>query len=292
MAPFDLRQNSIVERCLETNMIHPSISVYVTSGATSDRRISIACDLAQKMNAKLIGLGCQSISGMAFPSGSVSNRLLKREYEHAAVELTRREARFRELVDCKVPHVEWRGSNDYPLKAFMDKLRSVDLLVIGSDSEAPLEHRFNPATIVMQAGRPVLYVPDHVKTAPFRRAIIAWKDGRESRRVLADALPFLRKAKDILLLGICEDVQTPKEVLEILSDVSSYLASHEITVELKVSHSEKRSVAEELLLQAKQYDADVIVAGAYGRSQIGEWIFGGVTETLLDQPPCACLLSH
>ena len=273
-------------------MIHPSISVYVSSGAASDRRINIACDLAQKMKAKLIGLGCQSISSMAFPNGSVSNRLLSLEYERAAAELMRRETRFRELVNCQIPRLEWRGGNDYPLKAFINKLRSVDLLVIGSDSEAPLEHRFNPTTIVMQAGRPVLYVPDHVKTVPFRRAIIAWKDGRESRRVLADALPFLKKTKNILLLGICEDTQTRQSVREILSEVGSYLLGHEITAELKVSHPEKHSVAEELLLQAKQYDADVIVAGAYGRSQIGEWIFGGVTETLLNQPPCACLLSH
>lgn len=95
-----------------------------------------------------------------------------------------------------------------------------------------------------------------------------------------------------MLLGICEEAQTQQEVYEALSDVSSYLLGHEITVELKIAHSGKHSVEEVLLLQAKQYDADIIVAGAYGRSQIGEWIFGGVTETLLNQPPCACLLSH
>lgn len=287
-----MRQKRTVERCLEINMIHPSISVYVSSGAASDRRVNIACELTQKMNAKLVGLGCQSISSKAFPNGPVSNRLLKLEFEHATAELTQREKRFRELAACKTPHLEWRGSNDYPLKAFINKLRSVDLLVIGSDSEAPLEHRFNPATIIMQAGRPILYVPDHVKTVPFRRAIIAWKDGRESRCALANALPFLKITKDILLLGICEEAQTQQEVHEILSDVGSYLLGHEITVEPKVAHSGNYSVAEELLLQAKQYDADVIVAGAYGRSQIGEWIFGGVTEVLLNQPPCACLLSH
>lgn len=123
-------------------MAHPSISVYVSSGAASDRRVNIACELAQKMNAKLVGLGCQSISSKNFPNGPVSNRLLKLEYEHAAAELTQREKRFRELAACKTPHIEWRRSNDYPLKAFINKLRSVDLLVIGSDSEAPLEHRF------------------------------------------------------------------------------------------------------------------------------------------------------
>jgi len=37
---------------------------------------------------------------------------------------------------------------------------------------------------------------------------------------------------------------------------------------------------------------DLIVAGGYGHSRLGEWIFGGVTHELLGSSPVCCMLSH
>jgi nucleotide-binding universal stress UspA family protein len=37
---------------------------------------------------------------------------------------------------------------------------------------------------------------------------------------------------------------------------------------------------------------DLIVAGGYGPSRLGEWIFGGVTHDLMTTSPVCCLLSH
>src|SRR5262245_22271003 len=39
--------------------------------------------------------------------------------------------------------------------------------------------------------------------------------------------------------------------------------------------------AAELLHVVKEEKADLIVAGGYGHSRLGEWIFGGVTRELL-----------
>jgi nucleotide-binding universal stress UspA family protein len=50
---------------------------------------------------------------------------------------------------------------------------------------------------------------------------------------------------------------------------------------------------ENLLLDlAKQHHADLIVAGAYGRTRFSEWIFGGVTRHLLLNSPVPCLFSN
>jgi nucleotide-binding universal stress UspA family protein len=43
---------------------------------------------------------------------------------------------------------------------------------------------------------------------------------------------------------------------------------------------------------AKDGNADLIVAGAYGRSRLGEWMFGGVTHKLLAKSQLCCLFSH
>lgn len=43
---------------------------------------------------------------------------------------------------------------------------------------------------------------------------------------------------------------------------------------------------------ARDFDADLIVAGAYGYSRLQEWFFGGVTRDLLAKPSVCCLMSH
>ena len=37
---------------------------------------------------------------------------------------------------------------------------------------------------------------------------------------------------------------------------------------------------------------EMLVAGAYGRGRIGEWIFGGVTRDVLLNPDFCVLISH
>jgi nucleotide-binding universal stress UspA family protein len=51
-------------------------------------------------------------------------------------------------------------------------------------------------------------------------------------------------------------------------------------------------VAAELLRLVRDEGADLIVAGGYGHSRLGEWIFGGVTHELLVSSPVCCMLSH
>ena len=52
------------------------------------------------------------------------------------------------------------------------------------------------------------------------------------------------------------------------------------------------SGASQLLQVAKDERADLIVAGAYGHTRLGEWIFGGMTRELLSTSPICCLMSH
>ena len=54
----------------------------------------------------------------------------------------------------------------------------------------------------------------------------------------------------------------------------------------------KGGVAEKLIGLARAEGADLIVAGAYGYSRLGERAFGGVTQGLLTSSPVCCLLSH
>ena len=46
------------------------------------------------------------------------------------------------------------------------------------------------------------------------------------------------------------------------------------------------------MTRAGQLGADLIVAGGYGHTRLGEWAFGGMTRSLLEQERYFTLLSH
>jgi nucleotide-binding universal stress UspA family protein len=120
--------------------------------------------------------------------------------------------------------------------------------------------------------------------------VVAWKDTRECRRAVRDALPFLQQAEEILIVGIDEgQSETAKGHL---SDVAGYLRRHGVVVAREVWRQARGPVAAELLHLVRDEGADLIVAGGYGHGRLGEWIFGGVTHELLTSSPVCCMLSH
>jgi len=134
-------------------------------------------------------------------------------------------------------------------------------------------------------------VPDTVTALPLRRVVVAWKDTRESRRAVRDALPFLQQAKEVLLVEVGEN-ESESQAKKNLADVGAYLVRHRVIVAAEVWRRPRRPVVIELLDVVEKEKADLIVAGGYGHSRLGEWIFGGATRELLSASPVCCLLSH
>jgi nucleotide-binding universal stress UspA family protein len=121
--------------------------------------------------------------------------------------------------------------------------------------------------------------------------LIAWKDTREARRAVSDALPFLHSATHVTIVGICE-TEDEGSVSKQVNDVADYLARHGISGDPRVIPDRGVSAAEQLTNLARKEGADFLVAGAYGHSRLGEWFFGGVTRNLLAASPICCLMSH
>ena len=277
-------------------MQHSTLMVYVTSGATSDMRIRIASELAARFESKLIGMSiCTYPAGAFSSSGPIDDGELKYETQKLVSELESRRTHFLQIAAENNSRNAWRSGAHFPTQAVLHELRSSDLLIIGRD-ESNSTNKFNqgidPVTVLLRAGRPVLMIPSHVTSLPLQRIVVAWKDTREARRVVLDALPYLRRANSVFVAAVCEPGAEEAEIRNQLEDVSNYLAGHGVPAELKIILKPKHSVGEEIIHLAKKEDADLIVAGAYGHSRAGEWIFGGVTETLVTKSPISCFLSH
>jgi len=76
------------------------------------------------------------------------------------------------------------------------------------------------------------------------------------------------------------------------ADIARYLARHGAHVEVRRLSSGGEDVGRVLLSQAATFGADLIVMGAYGHSHLNEWIFGGVTRTVLHEAGLPVLMSR
>ena len=145
----------------------------------------------------------------------------------------------------------------------------------------------------MQAGRPLLMVPDTVQGVDLRSVLVAWKDTPEARRVIVDSLPLLRKAKDVTIAEIPEQGDVRLPVLTRLRDVTAWLSRHGVSAtELVPDPDQDRDPASQLDKIAGDLGTTVIVAGAYGHSRFSELMLGGMTQHLMTQTARCVVLSH
>ena len=112
-----------------------------------------------------------------------------------------------------------------------------------------------------------------------------------SRRALTDALPLLSKAAKVSVIGIAED-GNEKANRDLVADVSDFIRMHGKDATAMAMSSNGHSTAEQLLAYAKANEVGLIVLGGYGHVRTREWIFGGVTRSLLRTNQVCCLFSH
>jgi nucleotide-binding universal stress UspA family protein len=185
--------------------------------------------------------------------------------------------------------IEWRTALEIPAELIAREARAADLVIVGPRHAGDNVHDLaDPGAILLRAGRPVLVVPDVIAPLQLHRAVVAWKDTRECRRAVRDALPFLQQAKEVLLVEIGED-EAEARARKSLADVANYLVRHRVIVAAEVWRRARGPAATELLQLVEDEKADLIVAGGYGHTRLGEWIFGGVTHELLESSPVCCL---
>jgi nucleotide-binding universal stress UspA family protein len=273
-------------------MSYASLMTYVEADAAPEQRVRLAASLADKFNATLIGL-----SALAVPPPVVADGIVMSDVTEADVELLRaclaeRGKWFHRIAGGDQRRIEWRAVLDLPNEALTREARSADLVVIGR-TKAPgsMYRALDPGGAILKLGRPTLVVPEGVSALRGEHVVIGWKDTREARRAVRDAVPLLQRATRVTIVEACGPDEA-KTALGRLDDVARYLTYHRIEAGPKVMLEQKGSGASQLIRIAQDEHADLLVTGAYGHSRLGEWIFGGMTRELLATSPICCLMSH
>lgn len=273
-------------------MSFAAMMVHVDVERDSEQRVQLALGLADRFQSTLIGVAGTALRPV-FAAGGVVVYVDPTEHDRQkmAARLDEMGAKFCAQGQY-IKNIEWRTALETPSELVAREARAADLVIVGPRQMGNDVHDLvDPGAILLRAGRPVLVVPDVVPPLPLQRVVVAWKDTRECRRAVRDALPFLQQAKEVLLVEISEDGAESKAKKN-LADVANYLVRHRVIVAAQVWRRARGPVAGELLHVVREEDADLIVAGGYGHTRLGEWIFGGVSHELLGSSPVCCLLSH
>jgi len=273
-------------------MSYTTFLVHIDAEGDSGNRVGITVDLAKRSQSALIGIGGWS-PGMGFAAdvAIIDEDPIKHQTEELVALMMAAERRFRTAAK-DIKQVECRGKLGLPLGHLTRESRAAGLVVIGMQA-AKEGHcvSLDPGAAVLRMGRPVLAVPNGIGELNASRIVVAWKDCREARRAVRDALPMLQGADEVMVVEVAER-SVAQEAERGLDDVANYLKRHGVGVTGKVFLRREGTIASELLHFAQREKSDLLVAGAYGHSRLGEWVFGGVTRDLLEQSPICCLFAH
>ena len=273
-------------------MSYATLMVYVDTDCMPEHRVRLAARLAGQFNAALIGLSAIAIRPPVAAEGMIVAETTPAEIKEMRAKLADKGNWFRNIARAVHRNVEWRSVVDLPTVALAREARIADLVVIGQHaSSRDVYSSLDPGEAVLTVGRPTLVVPEGVSVLRADHIVIGWRDTREARRAVRDALPFFREATRVSIVEICAPGEEGA-AQENMNEVVRYLNHHRIIGGPRIILHQNGSGAALLIRLAQEEGADLLVTGAYGHSRLGEWIFGGLTRELLATSPICCLMSH
>lgn len=276
-------------------MSYKTIVVHVDSSRHAEARLRHAARLAALFDSHLVGSAFSGISRYAGPA-AVRDLAMLAPHEVDAIRQRNEAAltQFEAIAASEgVASVERRLMDDDPAGGLALQARYADLLVVSqTDLDEPASAQLVgglPEQVVLDGGRPVLILP-YAGTFPHigGMVLIAWDGGLEATRAVYNALPLLRSAALVTILVFNRAAAAGHEPG---ADLALYLARHGVRCAVAASSTPIRA-GEQLLSEAADLQADLIVMGAYGHSRFREIMLGGVTETMLASMTAPILMSH
>lgn len=264
-------------------MSYRSVLVNLDVDGPAASLLDFAVDLAGRSNARLIGF-CAADAPLPITtpeSGAIAldvwrelRKVLERRFDELRADFER--------VAGGAGRTEWRQALDSPTRALASAARAADVVVTASGRGAATGDFYrvvDPGSAALQCGRPVLVAAAGAAALRTDRVVVAWKDTREARRAVADAVPLLVSAREVVVVTAASEADN--WLRDSLADVAAFLAHHGVEARTQLLEAADEGAAlVDFVASAK---ADLVVSGAYGHSRLREWVFGGVTRSLLDE---------
>lgn len=279
-------------------MTYATIMVSLASDQPNEWCLAVAGEMVERFDARVVGIAAAEFSPpLYFTSGEQADKMIELGRDAIKARLSELETEFRKvMMNRDAKRVEWRSDMEIPLRFVSREARAADIIVIGQSRGRAFTDPFarvDPSDLVMQAGRPMLVVPEAVGWLDLRSVLVGWKDTPEARRAIVDSLPLLAGAKNVTVAEIIEDGGSREAALNRTHDVVTWLSHHDIAANALVQEeSSTRDAAAALDRIASSVGAGLVIAGAYGHSRLRQWVLGGVTQYLASESTRCVLLSR
>ncbi len=255
------------------------ILVYLSVGDNAPARLGAAIAMAQVHGARLIGVEVNHPSVYdtdRAPAAAELSETFLRETRMAGVESVFHVAKQSDRIGWRTLYAHYAD---------------IAIAPSASEADARLVMRGVPEDVMLNAGVPVLVIPDLWRPQPLgRRVVVSWNASREATRAVHDSLPILTRAESVTLFAF----DPRQEVLEEESALLlGHLAAHGIAAEKFTWPSTGDIDAVDALFSClSESGADLIVAGGYGHPRLLERLLGGVTQTLMNTLTVPVVMSH
>jgi nucleotide-binding universal stress UspA family protein len=267
-----------------------TILVHVDADPHCATRLRLARAWAGRLGASVAAIYAVTPAAMGlslvFTAGVPDEKLLAYDEKRLA------DARKRVQEACLEPgvQIEWHEVIDVPERDFMRQALYADLLVLGQHEGAHRDAGTSAHfvhSVIIESGKPALVVPSAAQGEPdFGTVFVAWKETREAARALTASVPFLQRAKTVIVGVDAETIDAHRTLLR------RFLLRHGVDAQFRSVSSSGPPVGDTLIAMAADVGASLMVMGCYGHSRGRERVLGGATRGVLRSMTVPLFMAH
>jgi nucleotide-binding universal stress UspA family protein len=267
------------------------ILLHLDNSASCPARIDLAVNMARLHGARLKGIYVVTHS---YYTPGISNG------ESEAVSVI--EALFKEKTSQAGITAEWLYVDWTVVGVGIAEIINIygyfsDLLIVSQPDHSERNSSVQPdlpERLGLGTGRPVMVVP---YTGSFdmsgERVMIAWRTGRESSRIVNDAMGILEKAKHVSIVTVSTQGKYDEKSEQDALKLCDYLACHGITASSdQILTTASFPIGDVLLNHACEQKMDLLAMGAFAPSRRGVFSLGPVARHLMNHMTLPVLISH
>jgi nucleotide-binding universal stress UspA family protein len=273
-----------------------TILVHVQNDETIDARLESALSLARAYSAHLECLHVTPIQAYVAYDGFGGVFVMDKVMDA----LDEQEKALRTKFEAKLGNedVSWdyqEVTGDIPSQ-LVSHAALADLVVTGRE---PHRSDYVGSTVgllgdLISRSRTPLFIPGQGGSSfdPMGAALIAWDNSYEAANAVRSTIGMLKQASKVDVVRIEEKKDETFPSTRLLEYLSRHGVHAELTIEpVEEMRAVKEFVPDMLIARAHSANASYMVMGGYSHSRVGEYIFGGVTRSILSASPIAIVIA-
>jgi len=270
------------------------ILVHLTGSTEDEVRLTYAEALAQRFDAHLTGMLMHEVPELIAtpdPYGVAAMSAWIDESAARADEAEKRLAtRFERLaVPNQISRIDAYRRGTGPMLAA--EARTADLFVCTRPYGDPMGEAHVEEAVLFGSGRGCLFLPPQQPVMmALDTVLIGWKSTREAAHAVAEAMPLLKAAGQVVVAMVEEDA-SEQFGRQAGGDIGRHLSRHGISAEIRPI-SGWVDAGQAILNEARQVGANLLVMGGYGHSRFREWVLGGATRQVLSDAHIPVLMAR